>query len=100
MRDGLAGSAYVEASTTRASEKWLMKKGIRYSDEPIEFQVIDDFLPPPERLALKEENVKVTITLSKDSVDFFKRVVAKRRVPYQKMIRRVLDYYVARYKSA
>ena len=77
-----------------------MKKEIRYSDEPIEFEVIDDFLPPPERLALKEENVKVTITLSKESVDFFKKAARRRRFPYQKMIRRVLDYYVAHYKSA
>jgi len=77
-----------------------MKKGIKYSNEPIEFEVIDDFLPPPERLALKEENVKVTITLSKESVNFFKKAARKLRFPYQKMIRKVLDYYVARYKSA
>jgi len=77
-----------------------MKKRIRYSDEPIAFEMIDDFLPPPEKLALKEENVKVTITLSKESVNFFKKVAGKRRFPYQKMIRRVLDHYVARYKSA
>jgi len=77
-----------------------MKKKIKYTDEPIEFGVIDDFLPPPERLALNEENVKVTITLTKDSVNFFKKVARRRHFPYQKMIRRVLDYYVARYKSA
>ncbi len=100
MRDGLAGSAYVEASTTGASEKWLMKKRIKYSEEPIEFEVVDDFLPPPERLGMKEENVKVTITLSKESVNFFKKAARKRHFPYQKMIRKVLDYYVAHYKSA
>jgi predicted DNA binding CopG/RHH family protein len=84
-----------------------MKKRRKYSavrhlddDEPIEFEVVDNFLPPPEKLALKEENVKVTITLSKESVSFFKKVAGKRHFPYQKMIRKVLDYYVARYKSA
>jgi len=77
-----------------------MKKEIKYSDEPIEFEVIDDFLPPPEKLALKNENVKVTITLSKDSVNFFKKAARKWHFPYQKMIRRVLDYYVSRYKNA
>ena len=77
-----------------------MRERIKYSDEPIEFDVVDDFLPPPERLALKQENVKVTITLSKESVNFFKKAARKRHFPYQKMIRRVLDYYVARYKSA
>lgn len=77
-----------------------MKKKIRYSDEPIEFEVIDDFLPPPEKLVLKEETVKVTITLSKESVNFFKKAARKCHFPYQKMIRKVLDYYVARYKRA
>jgi len=76
-----------------------MKKRTRNHNEPIEFEVIDDFLPP-EKLALKEENVKVTITLSKESVSFFKKVAGKQHFPYQKMIRRVLDHYVARYKNA
>jgi hypothetical protein len=34
--------------------------------------VIPDFLPPPEELAFREEAVKVTIALSKRSVEFFK----------------------------
>ena len=77
-----------------------MKKRIKYTNEPINFEVIDDFLPPPEKLIFKEENVKVTITLSKESVDFFKEYAKKHRSPYQKMIRRVLDYYVTHYKRA
>lgn len=77
-----------------------MKKRIKHSDEPIEFEVIDDFLPPPDRLALKEENVKVTITLSKESVNFFKKAARKRHFPYHKMIRNVLDHHVARHKRA
>jgi predicted DNA binding CopG/RHH family protein len=77
-----------------------MKKKRKYSDEPIELEVIEDFLPPPEKLAPKEENVKVTITLSKESVEFFKKIAKKRRYPYQKMIRKVVDYYVSHYKSA
>ena len=77
-----------------------MKKRIKYTNEPINFEVIDDFLPPPEKLIFKEENVKVTITLSKESVDFFKEYAKKQRSPYQKMIRRVLDYYVTHYKRA
>ena len=77
-----------------------MKKRIKYTNEPINFEVIDDFLPPPEKLISKEENVKVTITLSKESVDFFKEYAKKQRSPYQKMIRRVLDYYVTHYKRA
>lgn len=77
-----------------------MKRRIKYTDEPLDFEVIDDFLPPPEKLTLKQEKVKVTITLSKESVDFFKKYAKKQRSPYQKMIRRVLDYYVSHYKKA
>ena len=74
-----------------------MKKRIEYAEEPIDFEVIDDFLPPPEKLAVKEEAIKVTISLSKASVDFFKKCASKQRTSYQKMIRRLLDLYVSRY---
>lgn len=75
-----------------------MKKRIKYADEPMNFEVVDDFLPPPERLVLKEKNVKVTISLSKASVDFFKKWARKQDSHYQAMIRRVLDYYIAHYQ--
>jgi len=39
--------------------------------------------------------VKVTIALSKTSVDFFKKEAKKYNTPYQKMIRRLLDEYAA-----
>jgi predicted DNA binding CopG/RHH family protein len=75
----------------------MSKRRIKYTDEPLDIEVIDDFLPPPEKLALKEENVKVTISLSKASVDFFKKYARKRHTPYQKMIRKVLDFYASHY---
>ncbi len=58
-------------------------------------KVISDFLPSPEDLALKEETVKITISLSKTSIDFFKSEAKKYNTPYQKMIRRLLDEYAA-----
>ena len=71
-----------------------MRKSIRYSDEPLgRLKVIRDFLPPPEKLTFREEAVKVTIALSRRSVDFFKREAQKRRTQYQRMIRRLLDSY-------
>jgi len=76
-----------------------MKKSIKYTDEPLKMQVVDDFLPPPRKLALNNESIKVTITLSKASVDFFKRHARKHRSHYQKMIRRVIDFYVAHYQN-
>ncbi len=75
-----------------------MKKKINYTNEPMDFKIVDDFLPPPERLGLKEDNVRVTITLSRASVNFFKRHAKKSERHYQQMIRQVLDHYVARFQ--
>ncbi len=77
-----------------------MKRKIRYTDEPLgELRAVKDFLPPPEQLILKEENVKVTISLSRSSIDFFKRAAKKQGSSYQKMIRRVIDSYATHYKK-
>jgi len=73
-----------------------MSAKIKYTDEDLgEFQVIPDFLPSPEELAFKEETVKVTIALSKGSVEYFKREAKKHKTQYQKMIRRLLDVYAS-----
>jgi predicted DNA binding CopG/RHH family protein len=56
-------------------------------------EVIENFLPPPDQLVLKDDAVKVTISLSKRSVDFFKAHAARSDVPYQRMIRSLLDSY-------
>lgn len=71
-----------------------MNRKTRYRDEPMKpGKRVKDFLPPPEALAFRDEAVKVTITLSKSSVDFFKREASKHKTPYQKMIRNLLDAY-------
>ncbi|MEP5766222.1 MAG: hypothetical protein ABJ308_16610 [Halieaceae bacterium] len=71
-----------------------MNAKIKYSDGPIgDLEIVEDFLPPPEQLAFSEETVKVTIALSKESVDFFKGEAKKHNTKYQKMIRRLLDAY-------
>jgi hypothetical protein len=50
-----------------------MKSKIKYTDEPMgKLRVVKNYLPPPDKLVLKEENVKVTISLKKSSVEFFK----------------------------
>ena len=82
------------APVTGGREKKSMKKKIKYTDEHMgKVEVISDFLPSPEQLALKDETVKVTIALSKASVDFFKNEAKKYNTQYQKMIRRLLDEY-------
>jgi len=76
-----------------------MSEKIRYTDEPLgKLKVIPDFLPSPEELAFREEGVKVTIALSKRSIEFFKQEAAKHGTQYQRMIRRLLDTY-ARHHS-
>jgi len=73
-----------------------MKEKITYTNEPIgRVKVLKGFLPSPRELALKDETVKVTISLSKASIDFFKKEAKKHNTPYQKMIRRLLDEYSA-----
>jgi predicted DNA binding CopG/RHH family protein len=74
-----------------------MKNKIKYTDEPMgDVKIVKDFLPSPQELAFKEDTVKITIALSKSSIRYFKREANKYRVPYQKMIRRLLDEYVGK----
>ena len=78
-----------------------MKSKIKYTEEPMgELRAVKDFLPPPEQLALKEENVKVTISLNKSSVEYFKREAQKHHTSYQRMIRRLLDWYASQYQKS
>jgi hypothetical protein len=58
-----------------------MKRSPKYRDEPIgQVEVVSDFLPPPDKLVLRDDGVKVTISLSKRSVDFFKQHAARSKV--------------------
>jgi hypothetical protein len=78
-----------------------MSGKIRYTNEPIgDPKVVRDFLPSLEELAFREEDVKITITLSKKSVEFFKAEAAKADTQYQRMIRRLLDSYVDAHTGA
>lgn len=75
-----------------------MKKKIKYSNEKIgEVEIIKDFLPEPEDLVFKEDTVKVTLNLSKSSIDFFKEIARKHGSQYQKVIRNLLDRYSSHY---
>ncbi|MGZ9213931.1 MAG: CopG family transcriptional regulator [Candidatus Binatia bacterium] len=71
-----------------------MKAKTKYTNEPLgRIRIIEDFLPPPAELAFSQQSIKVTIALSKASVDFFKKEAKKHGTQYQKMIRRLLDVY-------
>ena len=78
-----------------AKARRFMSAIITYTDEPMDdIRVVADFLPSPEELAFREESVKVTISLSKKSVEFFK---AQGR-GYQTAINKVLRRYVESHK--
>ncbi len=78
-----------------------MKQNRRYTHEPLgRVRVVDDFLPPPDQLVLREDGVKVTLSLSRKSVEFFKAHAAQSKVPYQRMIRTLLDNYADKHSGA
>lgn len=58
---------------------------------------VADALPPPDRLVMPEDTIKVTLLLSKASVKFFKRQAAQHRTKYQRMIRTLVDRYAEQF---
>jgi hypothetical protein len=75
----------------------MSDRTVRYSKGEIgRVRVVEDFLPSPDELAGVEDNVKVTLSLTRRSVAFFKKEASRRRVPYQKMIRTLVDGYAER----
>lgn len=82
-------------TTKGAKERQFMNAKIKHTNEPLgELKVKKDFLPSPAELAFNEEAVKVTLALSKKSIDFFKSEAVKNHTQYQRMIRRLVDAYV------
>jgi predicted DNA binding CopG/RHH family protein len=75
----------------------MSNRNVKYTAGEIgRVRVVKDFLPSPDALVPREEIVKVTLTLSRRSVDFFKQAAKARRVPYQRMIRALVDAYAER----
>ena len=77
-----------------------MKKTSEYTKGPIgEIKIIKDFLPPPDKLVFKEDNIKITLSLTRRSIDFFKKEAKKCHTQYQKMIRNLLDLYAVSHQK-
>ena len=75
----------------------MSSRTVRYTKGEIgDVRVVEDFLPSPDELVMADETVKVTLSLTRRSVDFFKHEAEKRRVPYQRMIRALVDGYTER----
>lgn len=83
-----------------------MKKQTKYTKAPAKIataitmsKAVTDLLPEPQKLAAKEASLKVTLLLTKNSVDFFKREAKALGYPYQKMIKNVIDIYAKHYQK-
>jgi predicted DNA binding CopG/RHH family protein len=81
-----------------------MKKRTKYSKAPTDVaaalsvsEPVYDFLPRPENLVFKDEAIKVTLSLGRESVAFFKKKAKENHVPYQNMIKKVVDLYAQHY---
>ncbi|MFO7951027.1 MAG: hypothetical protein R6U36_11785 [Candidatus Fermentibacteraceae bacterium] len=76
-----------------------MNRKIEYTDEPMgKVRKVDDFLPSPKELALEDDTIKITISLTRRSVEFFKKEAALHDTQYQKMIRNLLDEYAVHHQ--
>jgi predicted DNA binding CopG/RHH family protein len=82
----------------------LLGEIAQYEDDPFELgqiddeqlTVVEDFLPRPEDLVFRPKGVKVTLTLSEESLNYFKEQAERLNTPYQRMIRNLIDEYVKR----
>lgn len=88
-----------EKASVSTSQQYA-ETNIQYTDVPLgKVEVVPDFLPSPTELAFREKGVKITLALSKKSVEFFKAEAAKHHTQYQRMIRRLIDAYVDAHAS-
>ena len=75
-----------------------MKKKILYTNEPMKMgRCIEDFLPSPAEIVLKEKSRRVTINLNEASLETFKKEANRLGVPYQRLLRTVVDLYAQHY---
>ena len=73
---------------------------VKYTKGEMDYvEIVEDFLPHPRDLVLKNDAVKVTLSLSKKSVEFFKNQATIHHVPYQRMIKSLIDEYTTRYSK-
>jgi predicted DNA binding CopG/RHH family protein len=79
-----------------------------YEDDPFGLGDVDetklkivskDFLPRPEDLFFRRKGVKVALTLSEESLHYFKEQAERLQTPYQRIIRNLIDEYVKRQQT-
>jgi hypothetical protein len=71
----------------------------RVAEAIAQSDIVTDFLPSPDKLVLKENTVKITLSLSRKSIEFFKAKAIQYDVPYQTMIKKVVDLYAQQHQK-
>lgn len=61
---------------------------------------VKDFLPPPSELEVPSDNIKVTLALTRRSVEFFQQQARRNHTKYQRMLRELVDKYAVHYMGA
>jgi hypothetical protein len=78
-----------------------MRKKITYTNERLAMgERVADVLPPPSALVKREPTTKVTLELTRSSLAFFKKQAKRAHVPYQRMLRSLIDAYAKQYDIA
>ncbi len=88
-------------------ERNFMKKKIKYSnkfekDQKInvkDLKIINDFLPSPNELFLKDEKVKITLEIDVETYQFFQNLAVSFNKKYQPLMREILKQYARKYKK-
>jgi predicted DNA binding CopG/RHH family protein len=81
----------------RRGNRLMKKSAIEYTKGEIgKVKIIKDFLLHPSEPVMNDDNAKVTLSLSRRSIEFFKREAKKQSLPYQKTIRALVDGYAER----
>jgi hypothetical protein len=80
IQENRASSNRIFGPATGPKARKSVSEHLRYKHEPLgRLRIIPDFLPGPEGLTPPDEGVKVTIALSKRSVEFFKNEARQRK---------------------
>ena len=75
------------------------RESLNFEEAIIESKIIEDILPPPEDLIRKEKQVRLSLILNSDTIEFFKKRAAKSGTSYQKMINSLLNQYRLHYQK-
>ena len=96
-------SGYLVQDIGAKGEK-SMKNSINYTNEDMDYVLIEDFLPSPESLVAANETVKINLPVTKRSKDFFMNLAKennkdKKRAGYQKIMTELLDQYALQHMA-